>query len=186
MIKNQRALKILFISNGIFVFASTLLGPLYAILAEQFDADILSISFAWFLYMLSTTLFSFVVSKLGDKVKEQEYLLVIGYAIRIISWILYIFTNNLYMFFAIQMLLGIGQAIGSPAFDAIFAIKLDKGFEINRYAKWQIIQNLSIAIASLIGGLIVNYLGFNILFMAMASLGIISIIIILIQPRKLL
>lgn len=185
-ISNNNALKILYISNGIFVFADRLLGPLYAIFAEKFDADILSISFAWFVYMLSATIFTLIIAKTGDKIKEKEYLLVAGFLIRSLSWVLYIFTANIYIFFLIQIILGIGEAVGSPAFDSIFAKHLNRGSEINNYATWKLVQNFALAIASLIGGFIVFYTNFSILFLIMAILSVFSSIIVLLQPRKLL
>ena len=130
-ITNSNALKILFISNGIFVFADRLLGPLYAIFVEKFDTNILSVSFSWFIFMLSATLFTLIISKYGDRIKEKEYLLIAGFILRVISWILYIFTNSLLMFIFVQILIGIGEAVGSPAFDSILTNYLKKGAEIN-------------------------------------------------------
>jgi MFS family permease len=183
---NGAALRILFISNGIFVFANTLLGPLYAIFAEKFDSNILSVSFSWFLYMISTTVFTLIVMKYGDKIREKEYLLIIGFLIRIISWILYIFTTNIYMFLSIQILLGLGDAIGSPAFDSILSKHIDCGAEISEFSTWKLVMSFSVAIATLVGGFIVYYLSFNVLFVLMALLGTIAVLIVYFQPRKLL
>lgn len=184
--QNKNALKILFISNGIFVFADRLLGPLYAIFAEKFDANVISVSFSWFVFMISATFFTLIVSKFGDRIKEKEYMLITGFIIRVISWILYIFTTNIFMFLLIQVLLGIGEAIGSPAFDSIFAKHLRKGKEVREYSNWKLVQNFSLAIASLIGGFVVYFLSFRVLFILMAILGTLSAVIVFIQPRRLL
>jgi len=185
-ITNKNALKILFLSNGIFVFADRLLGPLFAIFAEKFDATILSVSFSWFVFMASATVFTFVVARFGDKIKEKEYLLMAGFIIRVISWLLYIFANSFTAFICIQVLLGIGEAVGSPAFDAMLATHLQKGAEINDYSTWKLVQNLSLAIASLIGGFVVYFTGFNLLFIIMALLGLLAAVIVFVQPRRLL
>lgn len=185
-ITNKNALRILFLSNGIFVFADRLLGPLYAIFAEKFDATILSVSFSWFVFMASATIFTFVVARFGDKIKEKEYLLMAGFIIRVTAWVLYIFANSFTAFILIQVLLGIGEAVGSPAFDAMLASHLQKGGEINDYSRWKLVQNLSLAIASLIGGFVVFYTSFNLLFVIMAILGLLATAIVFIQPRKLL
>ena len=73
-ITNFNALKILFISNGIFVFADRLLGTLYAIFVEKFDTNILSVSFSWFIFMLSATLFTLIISKYGDHTMLWQYM----------------------------------------------------------------------------------------------------------------
>jgi len=186
MVNNRTALKILFISNGIFVFANQLLGPLFAIYAGRFHTSTLWVSFSWFVYVFSATIFTAIVAKYGDRVKEKEYLLVAGFMFRVLSWILYIFTTNIELFLFIQVMLGLGDAIGSPAFDSIFATHLDKGAEVNEYSTWKMVLNFSLAIASLVGGLIVYYYSFELLFAIMAIFGIISSLIVFIQPRKLL
>ncbi len=185
-VNNNKSLRILFISNGIFVFADRLLGPLYAIFAEKFDANVLSIGFSWFVFMGSATVFTFIVLKYGDKIVEKEYLLIGGFMLRVLAWFLYIFTNSLTMFILIQIILGLGDAIGSPAFDSIFAKHLNKGNEVHDYSSWKLVQNMSLAIASLLGGIIVYYISFEALFVAMALLGCISSLIVYFQPRDLL
>lgn len=185
-ITNTNALKILFVSNGIFVFADRLLGPLYAIFAEKFDTNVMSVSFSWFVFMLSATVFTALVAKFGDKIKEKEYMLVAGFLIRATCWIMYVFVNNFAIFCIVQVILGIGEAVGSPGFDSIFATHLDKGHEINEYSNWKLVQNFSLAIASLIGGLVVQFASFQVLFFLMAVLAILASIIVLVQPRKLM
>jgi predicted MFS family arabinose efflux permease len=182
----MKSLQILFISNGVFVFASNLLGPLYAIFAQKFDVNILSVSFSWFLFLISTTFFTYIISKFGDRVKEKEYLIIAGFLVRALAWILYIFTTNIFVFLFIQIILGFGEALGSPAFDAIFAKHLEKGLEIKEYSNWKIISNFTYALATITGGIIVYYINFQFLFLIMVILAIISSIIIFIQPRKLL
>ncbi len=86
--KNE-ALRTLFIFNGIFVFASGLLGPLYAVFVETIDTRIISVSLSWSAFLLSTTLFMLLVRKYGDFIAEKEYLLMAGYLTRSITWFLF-------------------------------------------------------------------------------------------------
>ncbi|MFZ2882781.1 MAG: hypothetical protein WA019_06940, partial [Candidatus Moraniibacteriota bacterium] len=82
----NNALKILFIYNGIFVFASGLLGPLYAIFVGTIDKNIISISISWSVFLLSTTLSMLFLRNYGDKVREKEYFLLAGFLIRALVW----------------------------------------------------------------------------------------------------
>ena len=147
----NKALKTLFIFNGLFVFAGSLLGPLYAIYVEKIARGIFPITLSWSVFLISTTLFTFLVARFGDKIKEKEYLLLVGYAIRAIVWLAYIFVPNFYFLLVAQFLLGIGEAVGTPAFDVIFAEHLDKGKHINEYSGWKIITNIVLAVGTLFG-----------------------------------
>lgn len=183
---SNKALKVLFLSNGVFVFANNLLGPLYAIFAEKFDSNVFSISASWSLFMISATFFTYLVKKYGDRIKENEYLLLIGYVIRILCWIGYIFIASFWQLLVIQVILGISEAVSSPAFDTIFAKHLDKNKEIDEYATWKIYEKISIALSTLIGGFIVQYASFDLLFVSMSLVATFSVIYIYKQDRELL
>jgi MFS family permease len=119
-------------------------------------------------------------------VKEREYLLLGGFLIRGIAWLLFILAGSVLHLILIQILLGIGEALGSPAFGAIFAEHLDEGMQIKEYSSWKIVENSITAIATIVGGLIVSSFGFVPLFIAMSGLAFISFLGVLLQPRNVL
>jgi len=182
----NKSLKTLFLFNGIFVFASSLFGPLYAVYVEGIDKSVLAVSSSWSAFLFSTTLFTYLMSKWGDKLKETEYFLICGYLIRAIVWIGYIFAGNFYMLIFLQILLGIGESLGTPSYDAIFAEHLDRNKHIRDYSIWKVISNLVGASATLIGGFVVFAYGFVPLFVFMGALALISMLGILLSPRELL
>ncbi len=182
----NRSLKVLFLSNSLLVFASALLGPLYAIFVTGIDAKILSVSFSWFAFLASAIFFIYLVGKYGDKIKEKEYMLLGGYIVRAIVWIFFIFVSNIQELIILQILLGIGEALGNPSFDAIFAVHLDKEKHVADFSAWKMIEKIAIASGTLIGGVIVSAFGFTPLFIIMSSAAFISFLIVLFQPRKLL
>lgn len=185
MMKNG-ALMTLYVVNGLFVLAGSMLGPLYAIYVEGMAGGIFPISLSWSAYLFSTTVFTLVVAKFGDRVKEKEYLLMAGYLTRALGWCAYIFVNNFYSLMAIQILLGIGEALGSPAFDAIFAEHLDRGKHIKDYSNWKVVGNTSLAVGTLAGGFLVQRYGFDLVFAIMAIIGFVCFVGILFKPRRLL
>ncbi len=182
----NKALRTLYLYNGIFVLAGGLFGPLYAVYIQELGGSILTISASWSAFLMSTTLFMFVVSRFGDRVKEYEYLLLGGFILRALVWIMYIFVQDLVFLLFLQVLLGAGEALGSPAFDSLVAEHVDKGHHIKEYSDMKIIFNLAGALATMIGGAIVAQFGFTYLFMIMASLSMISFFGILFKPRRLL
>jgi len=158
----------------------------YAIFVETIDSSVLAVSFSWSAFLISTTFFTYIISQRGDSVKEKEYLLMGGFLIRGVSWILFIFAGNIFHLIMIQILIGIGEAFGSPSFNAIFAEHLDKGLQIKQYSTYQIINNMITAVAVIIGGFVIASFGFVPLFIAMSSLAFISFLGVLLQPRDVL
>jgi MFS family permease len=182
----NNALKSLFIYNGIFVMAAAMLGPLYAIYVVKFVDGVTAISISWAAFLVSTSIFTYLVSKKGNEIKEKEYLLLAGYIIRILSWIALIFVHNLWSLVMVQILLGLGESLGTPSFNALFADHLDKNKYIKEYSDWSLVANLTSAAGILAGGFIVSNFGFKALFILMAGLSLISFFGILFKPRKLL
>lgn len=182
----NKSLKILFFFNGVFVFASSLLGPLYALFVQNIDSNILNVSITWAVFLLSTTFFTGMVGKYGDKIKEKEFLLCAGYFIRGLVWFFYIFVNKVELLLAAQFVLGIGEALGAPAYDAIFAQHLVKNNFVKDYSAWKIISTVVSALAVVIGGVIVTTLGFQTLFCVMSMLSFALVAGVLLIDRKIL
>jgi MFS family permease len=184
--KINKSLRVLFVLNSIFVFAGSLLGPLYAIYVRGIDSKVISVSLSWAVFMFSSTVFMYFVSKYGDKIKEQEYLLAGGFLVRCLAWFGYIFVFNLSSLIILQVVLGLGEALGTPSWNAIFAKHLDEKKEIMDYSNWDIINNLMIAVATIVGGVLVTCFGFNLLFVIMGLLALVSFVGVLVTPRKVL
>ena len=182
----NKALKTLFIFNGIFVFAASLLGPLYAVFVETIDANIISVSISWSVFLISTTLCMLVVRRYGDFIAEKEYLLIAGYLVRALAWFLFPSLSTVFGLILLQGLLGLGEALGTPAYDAIFAEHLEKDKHVKNYSEWKLISNILGAVAVVLGGILVNEVGFSILFYVMGTLALLSAIGIWTKPRRLL
>ncbi len=191
MMKNMKkihneALTALFLFNGIFVFGNNLIGPLYALFAQQFDNKIFSVSVSWAVFLISTTVFTWILSSIGDKIKEKEYLLIAGYSVRAIAWFAFGFITGINQLLILQAVLGFGEALGTPAFDAIFSQHVDNGKQIKEYSWWKVVSNLVLVGGTVIGGLLVDRFGFRNLFWVMSFCSLISAVGIWLKPRKLL
>lgn len=182
----NKALRTLYLYNGIFVFAGGMLGPLFALFVEEIDKSVFSVSLTWFVFLFSATIFMVFVEKYGDQVMEKEYLLMGGFLIRAIVWFLFPFIGTLFWLIVAQILLGLGEALGTPAYDVIFAEHLDKDRHVKEYTDWKLISNIVGSFAVLLGGILVKYTGFSILFFLMGMMALISFFGILWTPRKVL
>lgn len=182
----NKSLRTLFVFNGMFVFASMLLGPLYAVYVSGIDKSILAVSGSWGTLLISSTIFTLLMSKWGDSLKEKEYFLIAGYLIRGCVWLAYIFIGSFVQLLVLQFILGIGEALGTPSYDALFAEHLDKKKHITAYSGWKVISNIVAASATFIGGFIVSQHGFVPLFTMMSVLAFTCAIGIFLRPRKLL
>jgi MFS family permease len=182
----NKTIKALYLYNGVFMLAASLLGPLYALYVSKFSVNPTDIGLSWGLYLFSSTICMFALTKYGDGIKRKRNLLLGGYLVRAIVWFLYISVGSLGELFLLQVILGIGEGLGSPAHNAIFAEHLDKGRHIQEFSGQGIIFNFIAAVAAVIGGFIVNQYGFGVLFVIMGFLALVSFFGILLEPKKII
>lgn len=183
----NKALIIIVFVNTIFIFAAALFGPLYAIYVERISPNtIIHVGASVALFSFSTAILTFVITKSSDRFKETELLLVYSFIIRAVGWLFYIFVSAIWQIYVIQIILAFGEALGSPAFTALFSLHLDKGKYMNEWGKWISISLVAWGVGSFLGAALVGFFGFKPLFASMFLLALISALIVYTQPRKLL
>lgn len=184
--KNNLALKALFISNSIFVFASMLLGPLYAVYVEKIGGGVLLVSISSGVFYVSTAIFLIFMARWGDRVREKELMLMASYIIRAFAFLSLIYINSPLMLVAIQVIFGLGAALGTPTFGALFAEHTDRKEEVLEHSDWALVSHLVMALGTIVGGFVVTSLGFPFLFVTIAVLCFLSAGWILFTPRRVL
>lgn len=180
------ATRILLITNGFVLFAAAMLGPIYAIFVEEIGGDLLDASFAVGLFALSAAITSYFSGKYVDRLKNPELLVAIGYLIIGLGFISYAFTTNLYVILLIQVIIGIGEATYSPAFDSLLSIHSPKGSLGAQWGKWESINYSTSGIGAIAGGLLVTIFNFQFLFILMGALTLMTAIYIFLLPRQAL
>ncbi len=173
----NKKLKQLYLTNGVFIVATALLGPLYVLFAATFNATPIVISLTWATMLATGLITLYIVSK---KCRDSEVasvsLVRIGYIISAISWVLFIFATNIYHIFFIQALLGVGLSIGSSSWNLLVADHLDKNKKVVDYAEWGMLSKLIELLSIVFGGIIITTLGYKPLFLIMALLSLTSAI----------
>lgn len=182
----NKSLRILLFTNGLVLTASAMLGPIYALFVEKVGGDLLEASSTFAVYNLTAVILTFIFGKFADKIKEEELVVVLGYLILGIGFLGYLFVNSIWSLLLVQVIIGLGEAVYGPAFDACYSKHLEKGKYAAEWGIWEGLNYLTKAIGALIGGILANSFGFNYLFIFMALLCFISAFYIFLLPRKLI
>jgi len=182
----NRALRILLITNGIVLISGSMLGPIYALFVEKVGGDLLDASFTGGVYALAAGLMTLIAGRYADKIKENELIVVIGYLMIAFGFLLYLFVDSIWFLFVIQIIIGFGEAIYSPAFDALYSKHIAETKAGRQWGAWESMNYFTCAAGAAIGGLIVAYFGFNAIFIIMTLLCLASALYIYLLPRKIL
>lgn len=101
------------------------------------------------------------------------------------SYIGFIFTNTIAMFFFFYAVAGVGFGIVSPAKNTLFSTHLDKDKESIEWGVSDAMVFIAIALAAALGGFIAGQYGFRVLFILSAIINTISIIPYLLHLQQI-
>ncbi len=177
-------IKLLLYASVFGNFSSGLLGPIYALFVEKIGGNVLVASTSFAIYTIVFSFLTTFIGKLEDNKFNKEKMVFVGYLILTLGNLLFLFIDKSLHLYLIQALMGIGVAIVSPAWEALYSLALDKGKESSEWSYWNAGTGLSVAIAALTGGLIVTYFSFKILFIVMALFHFISTLVAMSLLKK--
>ena len=173
----HKELKYLLLTNSFFLFANNLFAPLFALFIQKIDSAVFHVGGIWSTYIFGVGILTFILSRYENHIEYADYFLIAVFFFRMIGWIAYYFSTQLWHLYLIQIIMAIGEALGSPSYNVIYSRFLTKGKYGSDWGLNTSITSFVIGFASLFGGLIVQYFGFDILFIIMIVSSIISIII---------
>ena len=173
----QRELKILLSASGLSILAAGLFGPIYAVFVQEIGGDLLTAGAAYSTFAIAAGILIFLISRWEDHIKNQEKLIIAGYALGCVGFLGYLLIRNPFDLFIVQAIFGISTAIGVPAYDGIYSRHLDKGKFVSEWGMWESMNYLVMGIAAAVGSLIASLYGFSTLFMLMLALSILALIV---------
>src|SRR5680860_1515245 len=182
----NKALRILLSTNALILMAGAMLGPIYALFVEKIGGDLMDASIAGGIFALVAGLTTLISGRYSDKIKENELIIVLGYIIMGVGFFLYFWVNSIIFLFIVQAIIGLGEAIYSPAFDAVYSKHLDGHKSGTQWGAWESMNYFTTAVGSIVGGALVTLFGFPILFVVMGALCFSSAIYIFQLKRKVL
>ena len=182
----NKPLRILLITNSMIFFAAAMLAPIYALYVEKIGGDLLDASVAGGILAFTAGITVLLSGKYSDKIKENELIVVAGYAIVGTGFLFYTMIDSIWSLLAVQAMIGLGEAIYLPSFDALYSKHLNRNRSGAQWGMWESMRYFSTAIGAIAGGFIVTKFGFNVLFVIMAIFCYASAIYIFHLSRRVL
>ena len=173
----NRILKYLLLAESFSLLAAGLFGPIYAIFVESIGGDILEAGGAYAAFSLAAGVMIFLISRWEDHVRYKEKLIILGHVIGSFGILGYLFIQNPLHLFIVQVVLGLSEAVTSPAFDGIYSKCLDRGKFTSEWGLYDSVDYITAAISAAAGGAIASFFGFHTLFIIMFVLSLGSVLV---------
>jgi len=157
-------------------FAESMLVPIYAAFTEKVGGSILDAGIAFAVFSMATGL---VVVLIGTRPWFQAHIrscLILGFFVSAVCDVSYVFVANRWQLFAAQTLAGLATGLIEPAWDALFTDDIEHSPAMH-WSIWAGGTHLVAGTAALLGGVVVAYFSFTVLFLTMASIDTVAIVV---------
>lgn len=165
--------RILLVSDAFFLLSGALLGPIYALFVEKIGGDLFDASWTFAIFMLTAGAVVLLLGLWEDRAKHQRKFVIAGYAIAMLGYFGYLFVGSTLSLFLVQIVLGLAVALKDPAYDALFS-KSDTKHLALAWGEWEAVDYFAWGGGALIGGLIAQNFGFQVLLWCMFILSVFS------------
>lgn len=147
--------------------AWAMLGPIYALFVEDLGWDLMDASIALGLFALSAWVTTVLSGRFSDSLNNKVNVLAFWYLIMWIWFLLYMFVDSIMFLFVVQVIIWLGEAIYSPAFDALYWSNIHKKQRWFEWWIWESMNYFTISAWSFIWGVLVTLFWFKIMFLVM-------------------
>ncbi len=187
--KINQVILIIVVADFVLITAFGFLPPVFAVfVSEQIvNGSIAAVGFALTIYWVTKSILQLLVARFIDRNHgeiDDFYFMIAGGMLNSVFVSLYYFAGDIWHIYALQFLLGIGDAMLVPPFYAIFTRHIDRGKE---GFEWSLYSSFSLgagsALGGAVGGLLGTALGFRALFPVVGLLTFIaSVMLIFLRP----
>lgn len=168
--------RILLYGGNLWSFGAGMFGPLLAVFTEKIGGSVLDVAWAWAIFLIISGVLYINAGKISDHKIKKEKIMVTGYVLNAICTFSYLFVQRPMHLFVVQAGLGVANALASPTWMALYA-----KYEDRKHAglAWGLAGGeaaILTGIAVIIGGVVVKYFSFDVLFVVMGTMQAIAAI----------
>lgn len=179
----KKYLYIITLAYACSTFTQGILTPIYAFFVQKIGGSILEASWAIAIYSIITGVGTILIHNTRWSCKYRKQLFWGGWLVWLLSVAAYLVMYNTLMLYITEVFNGVGSAMCQPVFDAEFSKQSSQNLT-GGWAIFEGITNIFYGVASIAGGFIVTWYGFNVLINCMILVAAVSFILIAYYTRN--
>lgn len=160
---HSKIIKTLLMAESFWSFGSGLFFPIFAVFSEKVGGDITDAGIAAAIFIFVTSILEYPIGKLLDHYHEK-FFIVGDYFLEAIVFLGYAFVQNIWQLFLLQIILGVANAIGDPAWESLYGKSTTKKNSGSAWANSHFFIGIFNAAGILLGAYLVNIYGFSAVF----------------------
>lgn len=175
------ALALLMLASVLGSFAGAMFTPFFSAFVERVGGDVLAAGIAQAAFFVTAGLVALLSGRVADRFGKRR-MVILGFLGLFIGDVMMLFVSSVATLVVAELVLGLSLALTNPAWSGLFAALLRPGEESTYYGKLEFSYNISFAIASMFGALLLATGGFWLLLAAKAALHAGSVVACLCLP----
>jgi MFS family permease len=157
-------------------FAESMLVPMYVVFAERVGGSLLDAGIAYALFSIATGLVVGVVGTRDVFVRHTRRFLIAGFLGSFVCDIVYIFVANKWQLFGVEIVAGLASGVIEPAWDSLFSDDINEA-SAKHWSIWSGGVHILGGVAALVGGAIISFASFPVLFCIMAGIDLMALLL---------
>jgi predicted MFS family arabinose efflux permease len=182
----NKAIKILLATSTVGSFIFGIFSTFYVTYIQKIGGDIETAGSSLAVFSIVSGVLILTFASVESSIRNKRLLYAAGLLLRSLTFLLFMFVSTFFELLLVQILLGISVAMVNPSFDSLFTKWSNKEDSISDWSGWEGFTAISIGIASLVGGYIIQNFGFTVIFALMSLLSFsIGILVLNIKDETL-
>jgi len=187
----NKVIRTLIQADLVFLAAFGLISPIFAVfITDQIKGgNVEVVGFSAAVYWIIKSILQIPISEILDKKrgeKDDFYFLICGTILAALVPIGYIFSSLPWHVYLLQAIYGMGMAMAFPSWSAIFTRHIDRGKEAFEWGLESTALGFGTGLTGAIGGILVAYFGFDLLFVIVSILALVGALLPLMIRREML
>ena len=175
--------RLLVSAYSVSTFSEGIILPIYAVFVQEIGGGILETSGAIATFLIVQGIATILIHRLPWSQRNRTHLLIYGWLLWVFGIGAYFFISNIATLFMTQVLVGLGNAIADPVFDAELDDHTDAKIKSYEWGIFEALKDILNGIAAIVGGIVAAFFGFKVLIMFMLTAATISFLMILYYVR---
>jgi MFS family permease len=181
--------KVLIFSDLLIWSAENLVTPIFAVfVVNNIGAPIHVAGIAMAIFLISKSFFEIPVGYLIDRTKSEIddlFTIIFGSVGLGICYLLMPLVKTSLHLYILEFFMGFSAAVAYPGWSALFTAYVDKSKKAFQWSLYDVLTGLGLALAAGLGGFLVSFCGFHILFIIVGFLMIMGSLLLLIIKDKI-
>ncbi len=151
-----------------------LLGPIYAIFVKNIGGDVLTVGATYGVFAVMSGIFIFVIGRSKIFKRYIREMVVLGFGMLVLGGVGYLFVQNSTQLFLLQIFMALGEGIIEPSWNGLFSANLSEQESTHFWATFGGGQKIILGVGALLGGALVQFFSFKVLFIALVCLQVLA------------